>query len=118
MPVYEYECRSCGVFSVLRKMHESSLPAPCMDCGEESPRILSAPRLAVMDKGMRSAHERNEKSAHEPRTARKSSCGCSGQHTCNTSAGKSGAAQVNEKTGAPALQMQTKATARPWMVGH
>ena len=29
MPVYEYECESCGVFSALRKMSESSEPAVC-----------------------------------------------------------------------------------------
>jgi putative FmdB family regulatory protein len=111
MPVYEYACPDCGTFSALRKMSDSRLPAYCA-CGALSPRILSAPRLAVMDSARRSAHERNEKSAHEPRSTRRSSCGCSGSHTCN-----SGAAKAPEQKGS-LLKMQTKKTARPWMLGH
>lgn len=112
MPVYEYACKSCGVFTALRKMSASSEPAFCQDCGSESPRILSVPRLAVLGKAQRSAHERNEQSAHAPKTARRSSCGCTGTHTCKSSTA------VNPETGKAALQMQTKKTARPWMLGH
>lgn len=111
MPVYEYECKVCGVFSALRKMSESHLSAFC-DCGQESERIMSVPKLAVMDKTQRIAHERNEKSADSPTHRRRSSCGCSGTHTCSTSP------KVNQTTGEVALQMQTKKTARPWMLGH
>lgn len=112
MPVYEYECKSCGVFTALRKMSESSDAAFCQECGSESERILSAPKLAVLAKSQRSAHERNEKSAHEPNIGRRSSCGCTGSHTCNTTT------KVNPDTGKAALQMQTKKTARPWMLSH
>ena len=114
MPLYEYACPDCGTFSALRKMSESQLPAHC-DCGELGTRILSAPRLAVMDRAQRSAHERNEKSAHEPRSTRRSSCGCSGNHTCNSSAT---AKDQGSKEKGSLLQMQTKKTARPWMLGH
>jgi putative FmdB family regulatory protein len=112
MPVYEYECNTCGVFTALRKMSESSEPAYCQECGAESARIMSAPRLAVLGKALRSAHERNEKSAHEPNVGRRSSCGCTGSHTCNTTT------KVNPETGKAALQIQTKKTARPWMLSH
>ncbi|MDG1073735.1 MAG: zinc ribbon domain-containing protein [Methylophilaceae bacterium] len=112
MPVYEYECKSCGVFTALRKMSESSDAAFCQACGTESHRIISAPRLAILGKTQRLAHERNEKSANEPNVGRRSSCGCTGTHTCKT------ATKVNPETGKPALQMQTKKTARPWMLGH
>jgi len=112
MPVYEYECNTCGVFTALRKMSESSEPAFCQECGAESTRIMSAPRLAVLGKALRSAHERNEKSAHEPNVGRRSSCGCTGSHTCNTTT------KVNPETGRAALQRQTKKTARPWMLSH
>lgn len=112
MPVYEYECNTCGVFTALRKMSESSEPAFCQECGAESGRILSAPRLAVLGKTQRVAHERNEKSAHEPNIGRRSSCGCTGSHTCNTTT------KINPETGKAALQMQTKRTARPWMLSH
>ncbi len=112
MPVYEYECNDCGVFTALRKMSESSAPAFCQECGAESERIMSAPRLSVIGKHQRQAHERNEKSANDPTVARRSSCGCTGSHTCNTTT------KVNKETGKAALQMQTKKTARPWMIGH
>ncbi len=112
MPVYEYVCSSCGVFSALRKMSEAKQPACCETCGAVSPRIMSAPRLAVLEKSQRNAHERNEKSANEPNVGRRSSCGCTGAHTCNTTT------KVNPETGKAALQMQTKKTARPWMLSH
>jgi putative FmdB family regulatory protein len=121
MPVYEYECETCGVFTALRKMSESSEPAFCDECGCESPRILSVPRLAMMGKSQREAHERNEKSANEPKVGRRSSCGCTGSHTCKTNADGSkvkSTQKINPATGTPALQMQTKKTARPWMLGH
>ena len=122
MPLYEYECTTCGVFSALRKMSESSLAVMCEECGEMSERIISAPHLAILDKSQRVAHERNEKAAHEPRMGKRSSCGCTGSHTCKPTAEKSKAAssQAAKKSGenTPAFQMQTKKTARPWMVGH
>lgn len=122
MPVYEYECVTCGVFSVLRKMNESSQPAPCEECGCESPRIMSVPRLAVLGKVQRLAHERNERSAHEPKLGRRSSCGCTGSHTCKTSSESSNSGKKsftkNAEGNSQPFQMQTKKTARPWMLGH
>ena len=113
MPLYEYECEACGVFTGFRSMSQSSEPLNC-ECGALSTRIISASKLAVIDKTQRVAHERNEKSAHHPNFKTRSSCGCSGAHTCNTSGG----AKVNPETGEAGLQMQTKKTARPWMLSH
>ena len=122
MPLYEYDCSNCGVFSALRKMSESSLAVMCDECGEMGERIISAPHLAILDKSQRFAHERNEKAANEPRVSRRSSCGCTGSHTCKTTDDKSKAATKQSakqvETNTPAFQMQTKKTARPWMVGH
>lgn len=40
--IYEYECPNCGkIFELQRSADESSLPADCPDCGEESTRIIS-----------------------------------------------------------------------------
>lgn len=119
MPMYEYRCDACGVFAAMGKMSTSSEPSACPDCNELSERILSAPRLAILGTAQRSAHERNEKSAHEPRAARRSSCGCTGGHTCGSSATSKKAAQESKaKEKGSLLQMQTKKTARPWMLGH
>ena len=42
MPIYEYECRTCGPFSDSRPMVEAGLPAPCPQCARKAPRVLSA----------------------------------------------------------------------------
>ncbi len=112
MPLYEYECDNCGVFSALGKISTSSAPVVCRTCGSVSGRVISAPHLAILGKPLRAAHERNEKSAHEPRTTRKSSCGCSGPHSCT----KSDSSKKSANPGG--LLMQTKRNARPWMLGH
>lgn len=114
MPLYEYECEVCGVFTALKKVSEHRDPAMCEECGGVGLRIISLPQLAILDKVKRSAHERNEKSAHEPSIKRRSSCGCTGSHTCKTS--KSSFSQ--DKPVGMKFQMQTKKTARPWMLGH
>ena len=116
MPLYEYRCNDCGPFSAIRKMSESSLPAFCENCGGASKRLISAPHFALLGQAQRIAHERNEKSAHEPRSMRRSNCGCTGNHTCKTNA-KSESVKQTGQEGA-AFQMQTRKTARPWMLEH
>lgn len=120
MPLYDYQCETCGSFSAMKKMSESSLAVACGNCGGTSERIISVPYFALMATAKKSAYERNEKSAHEPRSIRRSSCGCSGSHTCSTT-GKLNASKdqkgLSNQQGA-GFQMQTKRTARPWMLGH
>lgn len=114
MPLYDYRCDDCGDFSEMQKMSQSSEPSHCPTCGDLAQRIITAPRLALMDRGTRNAMERNEKSAHAPRQARRSSCGCSGTHTCSSTAKTSSSEQAEK----PGFRMQTKKNARPWMLGH
>ena len=45
MPTYEYECADCGPFTDVRPMAEYDRPQPCPDCGQEAPRLLTAPSL-------------------------------------------------------------------------
>jgi len=121
MPIYDYQCASCGEFSQMRPMAESALDHACPQCGEDAPRIISAPRLSIMDPSNRMRWERNEKSRHSPAVARRSSCGCTGAHTCGSSKtsspGKDKTRPVDPEA-KPALRAQTKKTARPWMLGH
>jgi putative FmdB family regulatory protein len=121
MPLYEYRCDDCGTFSAIRKMSEFSMPSVCGNCGAACERVISAPHFALLGKEQRVAHERNEKSAHEPGTMRRSGCGCSGGHTCHSGIDKSDTkkdqASQSENQGA-VFQMQTKKTARPWMLSH
>lgn len=45
MPLYEYQCRSCGQrFETLRPISQRSQPARCPHCGHEHGEpVLSAP---------------------------------------------------------------------------
>ncbi|EMR13518.1 regulatory protein fmdB [Methylophaga lonarensis MPL] len=114
MPLYDYRCEQCGTFTALRKMHQAGDDITC-DCGLPARRVVTAPHLALMDGATRIAMARNEKSADSPRLARRSSCGCTGAHTCKTDSSASSKHQEGNSTG---LKMQTKKTARPWMLGH
>ena len=98
MPIYEYLCPGCGLFSGMVKMSEASAPARCPHCQDMAPRVLSIPRLSSLSRTQRIVAERNEKSAHEPRRASRSACGCD-------------AAACGHKP----RRTQPK---RPWMLGH
>lgn len=116
MPLYDYQCQHCGPFTAMRKMHESAQPAQCDRCGTVSKRVISAPRFALLATAQRQAHERNEQSAHAPRSIRRDSCGCSGAHRCKPGTGTTQRDSVTQQGNG--FQMQTKTTARPWMLGH
>ncbi|MEQ8662620.1 MAG: zinc ribbon domain-containing protein [Gammaproteobacteria bacterium] len=73
MPVYEFACPEHGRTSELRAIAARDAPAACPSCGSVAARVVSAPRLQVMSATNRSAWERNERSAHEPRRAARSS---------------------------------------------
>jgi putative FmdB family regulatory protein len=70
MPMYEYQCMDHGTFEALRAIDKRAAPAPCPNCKARSRRILSAPRRAAMERSTLVAHERNERSRHEPRVSR------------------------------------------------
>ena len=67
MPLYGYSCVSCGPFSAWGSMLAHEEPMACPGCGQASPRMIAAPNLACASSNARLAHERNERSAHEPR---------------------------------------------------
>ncbi len=118
MPIYDYHCEHCGSFTEMKKMSESEMAVACPSCGNDATRVITAPQLAILGKAQRNAYERNEISAHEPKMARRSSCGCNGTHTCSTSGNKSSKQVDKAVVNNNGLQMQTKKTARPWMLGH
>ncbi len=98
MPIYEYLCNHCGVFTSLRKMDESAQNCVCPQCGADAQRILSAPHLSALSSAVRKAHQHNEASAEKPRLAAKerghSAAGCR-QHGS-----------------------QVARNGRPWMLSH
>lgn len=113
MPTYDYACPSCGGFDAFRPLSERNEPAACPDCATASPRVfVTAPRLALMDSGTRSAMGVNERARHEPkrsgdyaRLKHPAGCGC-----CGTGRSK---ATVTAANGAKAFPSK-----RPWMISH
>ncbi len=99
MPIYEYICQDCGPFTEMEKMARASEPMPCPSCERSAPRGISAPFLANMDPHNRVAHQRNEKSAHEPRV------GDVKKHDHSHHGHSHGKAHVHKGS-------------RPWMIGH
>ena len=107
MPVYDYECRECGVFTALRPMSECREPLSCLECGKMAPRVfLSMPAIAGMDPARRTAIAVNERSSHEPRFSRAHGNGCA---CCSAKGGKT----TGKSGGAKSFPK-----ARPWMISH
>ena len=107
MPIYDYECATCGLFTAFRAMTDYAKPAECDDCGAAAPRaILTAPALAGMDSDLRRSLAINERSRHEPRRssgAHPSGCGC-----CSTA----------KRPKAAAGAAKSFVGRRPWMISH
>jgi len=71
MPLYDYACDRCGPFRDWRPMSEAGLDADCPECGGPSPRQIAMPSLRQVSRSVRIAHERNERSAEEPKVMRR-----------------------------------------------
>ncbi|WP_299627010.1 zinc ribbon domain-containing protein [Pelagibius sp.] len=108
MPLYNYDCAQCGEFDDWRSMSEASEPSVCPDCGDLAPRAVSAPNLAMMPRHNRIAHERNEKSAHEPRFMSKAEQQAIGRK-------RSGHDHHHHGHGHGHAH---GSSGRPWMIGH
>jgi putative FmdB family regulatory protein len=114
MPTYDYECPQCGGFEAFRPLSARNEAAVCPSCSAASERIfVSAPRLALMDDGTRSAVDANERARHEPkrssdyaRLKHPAGCGC-----CSTSAKRG--ATVTGANGNKVFPGK-----RPWMISH
>lgn len=115
MPMYDYECPTCGDFTELRPMAESSLPQPCPCCETPSPRVIrTAPAFSALPAATRTAHVTNERSADRPKLLSETGpkhkhgpgCGC-------CSGGGKGRSVLRTADGAKGFP-----TARPWMISH
>ena len=111
MPLYDYDCGDCGNFSELQRMSQASEAMPCPGCGELAERVVCAPFIANMDPHNRIAHQRNEKSAHEPTV---SSGKPAGRHRHTHGHGHSHGHGHNRGLG-EGLQ---HGHGRPWALGH
>ena len=109
MPYYDYQCETCGPFEQFRRMSEATQPMACPSCQQSARRVLSSPFLATMNPHSRIAHERNERSAHEPRVERR---GGPATHDHTHGHGHS------HGHGHHHPHHHGHAAKRPWMIGH
>ena len=107
MPLYDYSCEHCGPFRAWRRMSECTAASECPECGDPAARAPSAPFLADMNPNSRIAHQRNEKSAHEPQVASRS--GMKGMGSKR--GGHAGHAHHGH-------HHHHHHSGRPWMIGH
>ena len=127
MPIYDYTCGICGPFRDWQAMAASGEPAMCPSCHGTAPRAVSAPHIGQMPRNRRIAHERNEKSAHEPRVMSREQYAGVG-HTAGHGTGHSRAHGHGHghsrdchgtTTAIPALgEPHVQRSPRSWMVGH
>lgn len=112
MPMYDYECPTCGDFTELRPMAECSLPQPCPCCETPSSRVIRvAPAFSTVSAATRTAHATNERSADRPSLLSEVGGHKHGPN-CGCGSGK-GRSTLRTPDGAKAFP-----TARPWMISH
>lgn len=117
MPLYEYDCAACGDFTALRPMAEYREPQPCPDCGQPAPRALfTAPSLPILGSAARTAHARNERSAHEPMVSKKAEREVASKHGAGCACCKPGVGSARTQRGADGAK--SFPSKRPWMISH
>ena len=112
MPLYDYLCNQCGSFREWASMSRSSEAVACPECGGESGRMVTAPFLADMNPLNRIAHQRNEKSAHEPRFVSRKSSGHDHDHS------DGGRSHTHSHGHSGGHHGHAHGASRPWMIGH
>ncbi|GLK70918.1 zinc ribbon domain-containing protein [Ancylobacter dichloromethanicus] len=118
MPVYEYECESCGDFTAMRPMSEYQAPQPCPDCSAMAPRVmLTAPHFSGLSRDSLKAHATNERASHAPMTTGEYAAK---QHpsSCSCCAGGMKSRTKKSKTATAASGAKSFPSARPWMISH
>lgn len=58
MPLYEFDCATCGPFDAWRSMAEAGAPMACPRCGGAAERRFSAPVLGLPSPGTQRRIER------------------------------------------------------------
>jgi putative FmdB family regulatory protein len=116
VPLYTHQCPTCGAFDDLRPASLSASAADCPKCGQAAPRVILAPRLPLMDRGLRRAHEVNERNRHEPTHSTQEARAQRHEHgpgcsCCSDTSKKSTALYGPDGS-------KTFPTKRPWMISH
>ena len=111
MPLYDYGCETCGPFREWRSISEWETSVPCPNCSVPAPRLAAAPMLAVLSSNNRIAHERNERSAHEPKVARREDLPRDHRHHGHA---HGVSPLIKQQFG----DVHKSPPSRPWLVGH
>lgn len=109
MPIYDYDCETCGPFEALRPMADFAEPCDCPECTKPAPRVLlSAPNVSMVSTESRHAHHTNERSADSPKkSSHGPGCSCCG-------GGKSkNSGTLYRPDGSKSFPAK-----RPWMISH
>jgi putative FmdB family regulatory protein len=99
VPIYQFECLSCGSFDARRPMIEASAPMRCPTCDEPAERRFSTPGGRRLPLATSQAIDRSQRSAYEPATR---------------STSEMGAARRSPR---PA-HLHRHTAQRPWQIGH
>jgi putative FmdB family regulatory protein len=97
MPSYEFLCKACGPFDLLRSFSEASQPAVCPVCRSETRRIYTPPGLVRTFAPLTHARDRSHKSAFGPEVVTR---------RCSVEAARPAAASLQRDHG------------RPWQLSH
>lgn len=116
VPFYDYDCKRCGEFSLMRTVSDRNTPAECPACGGSAQRLVSAPFLNVMPAGRRDAFARNEKSRHEPGVTNRHRCGAG--CGCGLPGAGTRASTRTVDVGKLGKLQTPRKRKRPWMLGH
>jgi putative FmdB family regulatory protein len=111
MPLYDYTCETCGPFRAWRSISEWQANVPCPICTSSAPRLAAAPMLSVLSSNNRIAHERNERSAHEPQVIRREDLPRDHRHHGHDHGVRP---LIKQQFG----DVRKSPADRPWMVGH
>ena len=130
MPVYDYKCKTHGLFHDLTALSDHDKPKACPQCSTLSPRVLVvAPEILAMSPNKRAAMEVNEVASHEPMHLNREASlehahdGCGHHHHSHKKIIHSGYDQSKISD----LRQQVLFTAegnkifpsqRPWMISH
>lgn len=108
MPLYDYQCDRCGPFRAWRGMNEAGEAVPCPTCIAPAERAVGFPMLAILPRNNRIAHERNERSAHEPMVKHREELPPAGGH----------AHPLDPRIERQFGHVHQSHSHRKWMVGH
>ena len=119
MPLYSYDCSDCGPFRSWNPMSQAAAPAPCPTCDRPGARAVAAPFIANMNPHSRIAHQRNEKSAHEPQVMSRAQLERSGRRRGHAHGNGHCAGHHHAPPKKPGPDGSNyKTSGKRWMVGH